>query len=246
MIRSQEVGVDRDAVKNQLLSGLPSHVLRSVRTDFVRQTLSAGTTLFEVGDAVDYLYFPENAVLAIDVRMRDGSSVPVFTVGNEGMAGVTAILGGVPSSMRASVVGAGSLLRLSYAAMPRVAQHDSFRRLMQHYVVSFLGCISQFYACGRAHDVVQRCAVQLLMTSDRTASTEFSLTQEMLAGLLGLRRVNVGMAAQKLQRLGCIEYVRGKIRVRDRSRLEGLACECYHVTRRYLNGAEDWRAVLAR
>lgn len=246
MIKSEAMSVEGDAIHNQLLCNLPSHVLRSVGSDFARVPLSAGTTLFEVGDTIDHLYFPEKAVLAIDVRMRDGSSVPVFTVGSEGMAGVTAILGGMPSSMRASVVGAGSCFRLSYAALPRVAQHDSFRRLMQRYVVAFLGCIAQFYACGRTHDVVQRCAVQLLMTSDRLASTEFALTQEMLAGLLGLRRVNVGMAAQKLQRMGCIEYVRGKIRVRDRSRLESLACECYAVTRRYLDGSGEQRAVVAR
>jgi CRP-like cAMP-binding protein len=233
-------------VGNQLLVGMPAHILRSVNGDFARVRLSAGATLYEVGDTIDYLYFPETAVLAIDVRMQDGSSVPVFTVGNEGMAGVTAILGGAPSSMRASVVGSGSCLRLSYSALPRVGQHESFRRMMQRYVVAFLGCIAQFYACGRAHNVLQRCAVQLLMTSDRLSSTEFSLTQEMLAGLLGLRRVNVGMAAQKLQRMGCIEYVRGKIRVRDRPRLESLACECYHVTRRYLNGFEDQPTALAR
>ncbi|HEY6879937.1 MAG TPA: Crp/Fnr family transcriptional regulator [Polyangiales bacterium] len=245
MIKTESASHENRAT-NQLLSSIPAHVMRSIGADFVRVRLNAGSTLYEVGDTIDHLYFPETAVLAIDVRMRDGSSVPVFTVGSEGMAGVSAILGGLHSSMRACVVGSGACLKLAASAVPRIAQHESVRRMMQRYVVAFLGCIAQFYACGRAHNVLQRCAVQLLMTSDRLASTEFLLTQEMLAGLLGLRRVNVGMAAQKLQRMGCIEYVRGKIRVRDRPRLESLACECYAVTQRYLAGMDDNRTAFAR
>jgi CRP-like cAMP-binding protein len=229
---------ERERGRNQLLTGLSSQVASSLRADLTRVHLDSGKTLYEVGDTGGDIYFPETAVAAIDVRMRDGSSVPVFTVGNEGMIGVTAILGNMPTSMHASVIGSGSCLKLSSAALPRVGQHQSIRRMMQRYVVAFLGSITQLYACERAHNVLQRCAMQLLMTSDRQGGADLLLTQEMLAGLLGLRRVNVGIAAQQLQRLGCIEYVRGKIRVRDRSRLESSACHCYRLIRGYLSASD--------
>jgi CRP-like cAMP-binding protein len=155
------------------------------------------------------------------------------------MVGLQAILGSSRSFLRVFVYTTGGCLQMPVRALPRLAQHESVRRMFQRYTIAFMSCMTQHCACSRAHDVLQRCAAQLLMASDRVGRPEFVLTQEFLADMLGLRRVNVGMAAQQLQRMGCIEYVRGHVTVRDRPRLESAACECYLAVKQHLDGVRD-------
>lgn len=235
---SREVGYESHT-SNQLLSSLPESVLRDLQSEVRHVAMSRNALLYDVSDPIEHLYFPESGLLSLRIKMRDGASVPVFMVGNEGMVGVPAILGSTRSFVRVSVAESGTCVQIPARALPRLAQHESVRRMLQRYTIAFFGCVAQHCACCRVHDVLQRCAVQLLMASDRVRGAEFVLTQEFLGNMLGLRRVNVGMAAQQLQRMGCIEYVRGRITVRDRARLEEAACECYLAVKRQLSVAAE-------
>ena len=100
------------------------------------------------------------------------------------------------------------------------------------YAAYFTSQLSQSVACNRLHTLEERCARWLLMTHDRVGSHDFSLTQDFLAFMLGVRRASVTVAAGMLQQAGLIRYQRGRIEVLDRARLEDASCECYAVVRR--------------
>jgi CRP-like cAMP-binding protein len=121
------------------------------------------------------------------------------------------------------------------AAAFRRALKDSppFFALLMRYAQAFLNQIAQNSTCNRLHPVDERCARWLLQTQDRMdGETSFPLTQEFLAQMLGVRRPTVSIAAGMLQQAGLIQYVRGRMRVLDRERLEAASCECYGIIRR--------------
>ena len=99
--------------------------------------------------------------------------------------------------------------------------------------VALAGSCLQSVACNALHAIEQRCARWLLDIHDRIARPEFSLTQELLAAMLGVRRASVTTCAGALLHDGIIDYGRNRMVIRDRARLETTACDCYAATRRY-------------
>lgn len=79
-----------------------------------------------------------------------------------------------------------------------------------------------------------------MLSLDRLSGNELSMTQELIANMLGVRREGVTDAAGKLQKMGVIEYSRGRITVIDRPRLEQLSCECYEVVKRESDRLLHW------
>ena len=189
--------------------------------------------LAEAGVAFEHVYFPVTAVVSVISRMGNGDAAEVGTVGNEGMAGLSAFLGGAVSPNETVVQVAGAGVRASAAVLSDGAErHPVLRRLLTQYTQEFLTQVSQTASCNRLHAIEPRCARWLLMTHDRVGGAEqFSLTQEYLAVMLGVRRGGVTAAAGALQDAGLIRYRRGGIRVLDRAGLEAAACECYGVVR---------------
>jgi CRP-like cAMP-binding protein len=189
-------------------------------------------TLHEPGDVMPYVYFPNTGVISTLTVLRDGSAVEIATIGNEGMADVSAYLGLEKSDSWLLVQVPGTAMRMESGRFrEHVEQIPVLRALLGYYAISMLALVAQSAACNRMHPMVQRCARWLLMTHDRVDAATFPMTHDFLATMLGVRRPSVSVAAKALQDAGCISYHRGRVTVLDRPGLEAASCECYGLIR---------------
>jgi CRP-like cAMP-binding protein len=224
------------APQNTLLAALPAFDWERVKRYLSVLETSAGETLCELESRLDYAYFPTTSIISVRHVANDGGSTEVATIGNEGLVGVSVILGGGTTANRVVVQNDGHVYRLK-----REILQDEFNRggVMQHLLLRFthalLAQISQMAACNRRHSIDQQVCRWLLTSLDRLASDELTMTHEMLANTLGVRREGITEAAHKLQGAGFIVYRRGRITVLDRIGVEALCCECYRVMRREYN-----------
>lgn len=219
---------------NQLLHALSAPDYAVVVPQLTRVALSAGESLTKAHVRPRHVYFPETAVLSLIIDLKDGSAVEAATVGNEGMAGLSATLGDGAMSSRCLAQIAGDAQRLPAAVLLQaLVDRPALDALLRRYTQAFMNQLAQSVACNRLHTVDQRCARWLLMTHDRVGGGDtFDLTQEFLSYMLGVRREGVSAASRALQHLGVIQYRRGHISILDRRALEMAACECYAETRR--------------
>jgi CRP-like cAMP-binding protein len=229
-----------DAGVNRLLATLPKNEYKRLFPKLKKVNLILGEALYEPGDVIKYVYFPNDSIVSLISELSEDSGLEVGMVGNEGMAGLSVFLGVKFSSTRALVQGAGTAMRMSSAAVRWEAnQLGSLHHLLHRYSHSLLAQVSQSSACNRFHFVDARLARWLLMTKDRLGAEEFPLTQEFLATMLGVRREGVSKAAGALQAAKLIRYSRGMITVLNRRGLEAKSCECYAIikaeTDAYLN-----------
>ena len=218
---------------NQLLRALTAADYALIMPQLRRVALAVGETLSEPHARPRHVYFPETAVLSLIVVMHDGAIVEAATVGNEGIAGVSAFLGDGTMNSRCMAQVAGDAQRLPAAALSEAAaESPALDLLLRRYAQAFINHLSQSVACNRLHSIEQRCARWLLLTHDRVGGGDsFDLTQEFLSYMLGVRREGVSAAAGALQELGIIRYRRGHISVLDRPALERASCECYREIR---------------
>lgn len=197
-----------------------------------RVRLEIKQTTGEVGKRLDFVYFPESAMISHVSRMKDGSSVEIGIAGREGMSGLPVLLGDGISLSESFAQIAGEATRMTFRAFRReVTPQTALYRLLLRYTQIFIQQTGQSVACNRLHTIRERCAKWLLMTSDQIGETEFVLTQEFLSQMLGVRRPGVTEAAS-LARTGLITYKRGRIRILDIAGLKEAACECYGIMRR--------------
>jgi len=191
-----------------------------------------GRVLYESGDKMPHMYFPTNSIVSLLYVMENGASAEIAIVGNEGVVGVSLFMGGETTPSRALVQSAGQAFRV-----PSKVLKEEFRRggPLQHvllrYTQALITQMSQTAVCNRHHSVAQQFCRWLLMSLDRLATNELTMTQKLIANMLGVRREGVTEAAGKLQKLGLIEYHRGRIIVLDRAGVEKEACECYQVVK---------------
>ena len=165
--------------------------------------------------------------------MKDGASAEIAIVGNEGLVGIALFMGGETTPSRAVVQSSGQAFRLRAQVLKTEFERGGpLQHLLLRYTQALITQMAQTAVCNRHHSVEQQLCRWLLMSLDRLPSNELTMTQELIANMLGVRREGVTEAAGKLQRAGVIQYNRGRIRVLDRTRLEGMACECYEVVRK--------------
>lgn len=184
---------------------------------------------------MDFVYFPQSGVQSVVVVMATGAMSEVGIIGREGMLGMQAFLGADASPHRVFCQVPGVCRRLPVAAFrDELRRGGRFLDLTQRYAQALFFQVSQSTACNHHHPVEERCARWLLMTHDRVGADVFPMTHEFLSVMLGVRRPSVTLAAGALQKAGVIRYSRGKVTVRDRPRLEEVACECYQAVREHL------------
>ncbi len=216
--------------QNHLLAALSPEVLARLEPFLELVTLSLGDVVYEAGDAMRHVYFPTDSIVSLLYVMIDGASAEISVVGNEGLVGVSLYLGGESTPSRAVVQSAGSAYRL-----PRTRLKEEFNRhgelLGLRYTQSLITQMAQTAVCNRHHSLDQQLCRWLLLSLDRLPTNTLTMTQELIANMLGVRREGVTEAAGKLQKLGVIQYSRGRIKVMDRKQLESLSCECYAVVK---------------
>lgn len=181
---------------------------------------------------ISHVYFPETGVLSLTHQMHNGATVEVSLVGSDGMAGLAVHLGGATFPVEVTCSAPGTFLRMRSAEFrAEVARNPPLLKVLQGYTLAVLKVGAQSMGCDRFHSVEARAARWLLEMDDRVAQDEFTMTQEFLAFVLGVRRQTVSVVLSQLGRQGWIVNQRGLIEIVDRVGLEGAACECYEVIR---------------
>jgi CRP-like cAMP-binding protein len=213
---------------NHLLDALPSDVRRVAAGALDRVHVPLKMLIYQAGGNISHVYFPVDAVISVVTVMADGTEIEVVTVGREGLTGAQGLLDGAVASQLTYCQVAGDAYRIPFAQFTELCERfEPFRALAQRYLSAQLDVMAQSIACNRLHLVNERCARWLLMTHDRVGRSDFALTHEVLATMLGVRRAGVSIAAAALQHNGSIRYTRGRFSVADRDSLELAACECY-------------------
>ncbi len=219
--------------QNHLLNALSPADYERISSHLELVPLKLGDALYEPGVALQHVYFPTTAIVSLLYVMEDGSPAEIAIVGNEGILGIALFMGGETTPSRAVVQSAGHGYRLRARYLKEeVERFGPFLRLLLRYTQALITQMAQTAVCNRHHSVDQQLCRWLLLSLDRLTSNELTMTQELIANMLGVRREGVTEAAGKLQLAGLIQYRRGKITVLDRERLEARACECYEVVRK--------------
>ena len=217
-----------DPMKNRLLAALSEGDRSRWLPHLETVSFAAGQVLCESSTLCDYVYFPTTAVVSLVSTTAEGGTSEVAVVGNDGVVGIGTIMGGRDMPLRAVVQSAGQTLRMrSHFVKAEADRAGPALQVLLRYAQSLITQVMQTAACNRHHGIEQQLARRLLMALDRSIGAELTMTQEGVAGLLGVRREGVTAAALKLQQAGVIRYQRGHISVLDRNRLEQRTCECY-------------------
>jgi CRP-like cAMP-binding protein len=218
--------------RNHILAALPPADYRRVASKLEPAAFGKQQPLHERDKPISHVYFPRTGVASIVARMSEGGTIEVATIGNEGVVGLSAYLGNGRSSMEVFVQIPGEAVRMSSGVFRQeLRTGTALRDVIRRYAQALITQIGQSAACNRAHSTVERCARWLLTTHDRVPGDEYSLTQEFLGEMLGVRRAGVTVAVGQLKRRHLIDYRRGRIRILDRKGLENAACECYALIR---------------
>ena len=217
---------------NQLLTALPKQEYQNLVPHLKEVQLSLGQVLYEPGEVIKYVYFPNRGMVSIVSLLESGSTTEVGMVGKDGIVGYSVFLGGGFTTHRAIVQIEDTAMKIDAEVLKTEFNRGGvLQKLLLLYTQALLTQISQTAACNSQHPLNERLARWLLTAHDCVCSNYLSLTQEFIANMLGTRRSGVTVAAGKLQHEGIISYYRGKITILNREALEASACECYGVVR---------------
>jgi CRP-like cAMP-binding protein len=220
-------------LQNQLLAALPEAVLGRMQASLELVSMPLGDVLYESGTQPSHVYFPTTSIVSLLYVMEDGSSAEIAVVGNDGIVGVSLFMGGETTPSRGIVQSAGHAYRLKGQHLKQeFLRAAELQHLLLRYTQALLTQMAQTAVCNRHHSVDQQLCRWLLLSFDRLTSNELTITQELIANMLGVRREGVTEAAGKLQKAGLIRYNRGHITLLDRPGLEARSCECYSVVKK--------------
>jgi CRP-like cAMP-binding protein len=218
--------------QNYLLDALPVGDYARLAQHLEVVAMPLGEVLYEPGARLRHVYFPTTSIVSLLYVMEDGASAEIAVVGNEGMLGISLFMGGETTPSHAVVQSAGFGVRLkAHLLKEEFARFGPMMHLLLRYTQALITQMAQTAVCNRHHSVDQQLCRWLLLSLDRLSTNELSMTQELIANMLGVRREGVTEAAGKLQDAGLIRYHRGRIKVLDRPGLEARSCECYQVVK---------------
>ena len=215
---------------NLLYSMLSFAAYQELKSCLECVSLPLGTIIHHEYEPIEYVYFPNQAMISLIATMKNGATTEISLIGKEGMVGLPVILGGKSINYEAIVQVTGTAMRIKASVIKEYFErYPQLRKVILLYIQIRLSYISQLAACNRQHKIENRLARWLLLVQDCLKTEHLPLTQEFIANMLGTNRAGVTVAAQKLQSQDMISYSRGSITVKDRQKLESVCCECYHV-----------------
>jgi CRP-like cAMP-binding protein len=218
--------------QNYLLAALPASEYERLSPHLELIPLSLGEVIYESGRKLLHVYFPIDSIVSLLYVMENGASAEIAVAGNEGLVGIAVFMGGETTPSRAVVQSAGHAFRLKALLLKQEFNRSGpVQHLLLRYTQALITQMAQTAVCNRHHSVDQQLCRWLLLSLDRLSANELTMTQELIANMLGVRREGVTEAAGKLQDAGLIHYSRGRITVLDRPGLEARACECYAVVK---------------
>jgi CRP-like cAMP-binding protein len=222
-----------DPNQNHLLAALLDAEFERLSPHLELVQMKLGDVLYESGGKMQHAYFPTTSIVSLHYVLENGGSSEIAGVGNEGVLGISLFMGGNTTPSRAVVQTGGYGYRLkAHVLMEEFNRAGGVMRLLLRYTQALITQMSQTAVCNRHHSVEQQLCRWLLLTLDRMPGNELTMTQELIANMLGVRREGVTEAAGKLQSYGFISYRRGHITVTNRAGLEKNVCECYEVVKK--------------
>jgi CRP-like cAMP-binding protein len=214
--------------QNRLIASLPLDSYKRLFADLHLVQMPLGQILHKQHVPFEHVFFPTSAAVSLVSVLKDGNSAEIGLIGKEGMVGTSLLMGGGDAACQAVVQSAGEGYRLKVGLLQTEFEHSAeVLHLLLRYVQALMIQTAQTAVCNRHHSVDQQLCRWLLLTLDRVTTNQVSMTQELIAQMLGVRREGVTAAAGKLQEAGLIHYSRGVITVVDRTGLEQRSCECY-------------------
>lgn len=232
---------------NLLLMNLPVADAEHLLAHAQHVRLDRKTTLMTPGSPINHVYFPETGALSEFVLMADGSAVEIGFIGNEGVAGLSAVFGSPISGTCVVCQTKGLFMQVSTSGLVAAADRSpELHRRLHHCAAAVMGQRAISTACDRHHHLIARAARHLLAARDLGLDDELVVTHEFLALRLGVQRPTVTVALTELEKLGAITHGRGQVTIVDRARLEQMACECYWTMRREIGRHLDWLPALVR
>jgi CRP-like cAMP-binding protein len=217
---------------NHLLDVFPAAEYERLAPHLEPVAMPLGQVLYESGGQLQHVYFPTTSIVSLLYMLEDGASAEIGVVGNEGIVGISVFMGGNTTPSRAMVRSSGQGFRLKAELLQQEFNRAGpVMRLLLRYTQALITQMTQTAVCNRHHSVEQQLCRALLLSLDRLPTNSLTMTQELIANMLGVRREGVTEAAGHLQRAGLIRYRRGHIDVLDRAGLEAAVCECYRVVK---------------
>ena len=223
-------------IRNQILASLSPDEFERLSPHLEHVDLPPGQVLIASEEPIQYVYFPNDALISLVTQLMDGNTVEAAVAGREGMAGLSVVLGADSTPMQFVVQIPGSAIKIKAKVV-----RDAFERCGElqscilRYMNALLIGVSQTAACNAQHRIEARLARWLLTSSDAVQADELPLTHDFIATMMGVRRAGVTCAALVLKEKGLIHYDRGHIRIINREGLEAVACECYRVIKEQFN-----------
>lgn len=235
----------REYTNNALLKSLPHSVLNKLAAHFEPVELELGQVLYEAGETRTHAYFPTEGIVSIIQMLEGGASSEIALIGPNGMVGITTILGGSTQPNRVMVQSPGQAFRIPAEVLNQEMRKGGvLMSVLLLYVQVLYTQVAQSAVCNRHHTLQQQLCRWLLLSLDCIDGDELTLTQELIAGILGVRREGITRAAGHLQSMHLIEYRRGVIKVLDRPRLEEASCECYWIIARETHRLQSMQASM--
>ncbi|MFA6208506.1 MAG: Crp/Fnr family transcriptional regulator [Candidatus Obscuribacterales bacterium] len=220
--------MDTNQPRNLLLSSLSSPIIEDVRAVSELVHFDMRENIIEPNTTINFVDFLESGVLSLMSVMEDGSNIELAMIGREGMIGLPLLLGVETVGQKVACQVDATVLRVkAQDFLELVKRHPELGDVCQRYAVAMFEQVAITIGCNRTHPIEKRYARWLLLTHDRCDSDNFVATQGFLASMLGVSRTGVNMAAGALLRSKLITYVRGKVTILDRKRLEAATCDCY-------------------
>jgi CRP-like cAMP-binding protein len=222
--------------QNHLFGNLPANVYARLLPHLELVNVPLGHVLYESGCNMQHVYFPTTAIISLLYVMENGATAEIAGVGNEGLVGISLFMGGETTPSRAVVQCAGHAYRLRAQLLKNEFElAGPMQHLLLRYTQALITQMAQTAVCNRHHSLDQQLCRWLLLALDRLPDNQITITQELIANMLGVRREGVTEAAGNLQKAGLIQYSRGHIIVLDRDGLQKRTCECYQVVKNEFN-----------
>lgn len=223
---------DCNARQNHLLSAFPDDAWERILPYLTTVDFPSGKVLCEPGEALSDVYFPVDSIVALLTVLESGDSTEIYLVGNDGMVGISALMSAERNRNRAIVQAAGTAYSVpAFRLRQEFDSNPNVRALLLRALQASMTEIGQTAVCNRFHTIEQQFCRWLLLSLDRLPDNRLTMTQELIAEMLGVRRESISEAAGRIQSLGIIQYKRGQIVVLDRPKLEKVSCECYSTVK---------------
>jgi CRP-like cAMP-binding protein len=218
------------ARENRVLALLAPTDLEVLLPHLEQRAVRAREVLHKRGRPLDCAFFPLDSVASMVTTALEGQIIEVATIGNEGVVGVFALLGGYSAALEVVMQVPGEVLEMRAVIFQDLAERlPGITRVLHRYIAALFTQVAQGSGCNRIHSVEARTARWLLQAHDRVRGDHFALTHEFLAQMMGVRRASVSEVAGRLHEKRLIKYSRGVVAIEDRKGLERLSCECYGV-----------------